>query len=793
MCPAALLCLCLCLCLGGVAARDDGTCSSRETCGECLRHAACAWCGDPALGESAASAPVRCRARDSAPAAWCPAHLVDVAPRYGVLQNHSLSDSNELGQVVQLAPQRVRLRLRVGEPHELKLRYRHAKDYPVDLYYLMDLSASMKDDKESLSSLGDKLAAAMQSITTNFRLGFGSFVDKVAMPFTSTVPEKLINPCATYCAPPFGFRNNMPLTTDTKRFKTEVNKAEVSGNIDAPEGGLDALMQAVVCRQIGWRLQARRMVIFSSDATSHVAGDGRLAGIVAPNDGLCHLDEHGAYTASLDTDYPSIPQINQKARENNTNVIFAVTKGLVPLYRALAENIYGASVRELNKDSSNVVDLVVEEYKKLSDNVKLLDDRNEFLEVRYFSKCLNSSQQEETSECGGLKRGIEVAFTVNITATSCPRNAGVIEKQFLHISPVGINEKVTVELEIVCGCDCSKGNMNEANSSECSRHGDLECGLCRCHRGYLGDRCRCKSDSNSPAMEETAGCKDDRNETCSGHGTCVCNSCQCAARPDKKERYYGRLCECDNFSCKRHEGRVCADHGECSCGKCTCQPGWTGEACQCADTAEGCRRPGEAAVCSGRGSCECGQCVCARTQEGHHYSGQYCEECPSCPGALCKDFEVCAQCKLNDTKMLKQVEMCSKCGYITVVDNIRAKDEDDYDSYDSNQDKICPIADAQGCTLYFRYRFMDGAHRIWVQKERECGPNILGVIFGVIGATVFLGLLIILIWKILTTIHDKREYARFEKERELSKWHRDGNPLYQTPTSTFNNPTFKKS
>ncbi len=30
-------------------------------------------------------------------------------------------------------------------------------DYPVDLYYLMDLSYSMKDDKQKLSELGDQL------------------------------------------------------------------------------------------------------------------------------------------------------------------------------------------------------------------------------------------------------------------------------------------------------------------------------------------------------------------------------------------------------------------------------------------------------------------------------------------------------------------------------------------------------------------------------------------------------------------------------------------------------------
>lgn len=37
------------------------------------------------------------------------------------------------------------------------MTYRQAVDYPVDLYYLMDLSYSMKDDKQKLSELGDLL------------------------------------------------------------------------------------------------------------------------------------------------------------------------------------------------------------------------------------------------------------------------------------------------------------------------------------------------------------------------------------------------------------------------------------------------------------------------------------------------------------------------------------------------------------------------------------------------------------------------------------------------------------
>jgi len=95
-------------------------------------------------------------------------------------------------EAVQVKPQRVFLKLRPKSPHRLKLSYRQAVDYPVDLYYLMDLSRTMLDHKRKLAALGNKLATQMRQITKNFRLGFGSFVDKSVLPFADTNPAKCV-------------------------------------------------------------------------------------------------------------------------------------------------------------------------------------------------------------------------------------------------------------------------------------------------------------------------------------------------------------------------------------------------------------------------------------------------------------------------------------------------------------------------------------------------------------------------------------------------------------------------
>jgi len=48
--------------------------------------------------------------------------------------------------------------------------------------------------------------------------------------------------------------------------------------------------------------------------------------------------------------------------------------------------------------------------------------------------------------------------------------------------------------------------------------------------------------------------------------------------------------------------------------------------------------------------------------------------------------------------------------------------------------------------------------------------NVLAVILGVIAGIILIGLLLLLIWKLLVTIHDRREFARFEKERANARW-----------------------
>lgn len=82
-----------------------------------------------------------------------------------------------------------------GSEVTFQVKIKHTEDYPVDIYYLMDLSASMYDDLGNIKDLGSSLSKEMATLTSKFRMGFGSFVEKPVLPFIQITEEQLGNPC----------------------------------------------------------------------------------------------------------------------------------------------------------------------------------------------------------------------------------------------------------------------------------------------------------------------------------------------------------------------------------------------------------------------------------------------------------------------------------------------------------------------------------------------------------------------------------------------------------------------
>ena len=63
---------------------------------------------------------------------------------------------------------------------------------------------------------------------------------------------------------------------------------------------------------------------------------------------------------------------------------------------------------------------------------------------------------------------------------------------------------------------------------------------------------------------------------------------------------------------------------------------------------------------------------------------------------------------------------------------------------------------------------------------------------GLVGVIVAVGMLTIILWKVFTTITDRREFARFEKETHKIRFNANSNPIFKQATTTIMNPVYSK-
>lgn len=281
----------------------------------------------------------------------------------------------------------------------------------------------------------------------------------------------------------------------------------------------------------------------------------------------------------------------------------------------------------------------------------------------------------------------------------------------------------------------------------------------------------CSLDVHSDT-ERDRGCRPDNTTLtdCSGRGQCVCGVCECDKRTNPEEIISGKHCGCDNFSCERYQGRLCGgpECGTCECGKCVCKPGWTGDDCTCRASVDTCIPPGGGEICSGHGTCHCGACKCEETVD-NRFSGKYCDKCPTCPGR-CQEFKDCVQCQIFKTgPMGDNPDLCAaNCSIQATPIDVETLVVDT-----DKGDHFCTFYDENDCKFEFIYNDNDVKDiTINAKSKLECPTEIfiLGIVMGVIASIVLIGLALLFLWKILTTIHDRREFAKFEKERRSAKW-----------------------
>ncbi|XP_063743515.1 integrin beta-2 isoform X2 [Eleginops maclovinus] len=745
-----------------------------NSCGDCIRSGQyCVWCKQLNFTKAGEQEAVRCDTKAQLMKKGCKREEI-ISPNntLEIVKNVPLSVSFIQQEPVQLSPQEINLKLRPGLPTTFRVSFKRVQGYPVDLYYLMDLSYSMKDDLANVKELGQDLFAALNEITENARIGFGAFVDKTVLPYTNTNKEKLLKPCDEndqQCQAAFGYRHVLSMTPDKNTFKTKVTQEFISGNLDSPEGSLDAMMQAAVCGdRIGWSNSSTRLIVLTTDAGFHMAGDGKLAGILEPNDEQCHI-ENSLYTNSNEMDYPSVGQLAMQLEKNNIQMIFAVTENVANVYKQLTKMIPKSEVGVLSSDSKNVVELIKSAYNRLSSKVTMTHDNlPEHVRVVYTPDCdAAGTAGDSKGICDNVRVGQEIYFNVTVTVDSC------IKDNSFTIRPLGIKDTLTVTLSTNCECQCE--DPQHSSHPHCKGKGKVNCGICSCSEGSIGQFCECSiGDKDERTLR--ASCQRHNGTECEGRGDCVCGRCQCHTT-ESGNSYHGDFCECDDEHCEKFQNKQCGGNGKCNCGRCECFSGYKGSACQCKVSEEGCQILNNT-VCFGRGTCKCNRCECKGG-----YQQPRCQTCLGCPDPCLTKLN-CIECLGFESGPFKKncSVACSKSIHHEMVDQFTI------------QSKKCNQKDTGGCWIRFKLDQLVGEdnYKAEILKQRDCPepPSVIAIIGGSIASVALIGILLLMLIKLLIYMKDVKEFKKFENEKKKSKWAEADNPLFEKATTTVSNPTF---
>lgn len=742
--------------------KDD--CYLHTTCGECIGFAGnvCVWCEQGEMPDGFR----RCIPKSEADlnAKWCN-KTVSPESNITIVLNKEFRDE---GDIVQLRPQQIQIKARPGVPIPFQIGFQPAKFYPLDIYYLMDISYSMKSSTEALQKQAQTIYTALTGYTNNVRLGLGSFVEKPAFPYVDDVKKK--NPHIA-----FAFRNHLSLTTDVKVFENSIQNIELGANYDDQEAGLDALMQVMTCQdQLDWRKKAIKIIVLCTDSTYHSAGDGKVIGIIKPNDMKCHVhnNEYNR-TMSLTYDYPSVSQINHIASNNSFIVVFAVKKGVLEDYKELAKHIIGARYAEL-KDGNDAVEIIKTAYLKAAESAPLNYNFPPFVELNLDPVC--NSKTDLPSNCRSTPEHETVTTNAILTVKYCPPD-GTLEHK-LKINAVGYQDQVLIDLKILCKCDCEDVTPI-AVSPKCNNAGVIQCGICKCNKGSYGVDCRCTGTSTSNEEMNKCYMNADDKKWCSGNGECRCGKCEKC-----NKGFSGNFCQFNDESCPRNDQNIlCSGHGICTLGKCQCDSDYTDSDCSCLQKNDTCTAPYSEDMCSKNGVCKCGSCKCKQEPGGKSYSGIFCDTCDDCAKERCKQLEGYAVCNFLNNKDKCDDQFKNNNTIVTFLN----KTEFNGPNWEGAQ--WCRKELENGSFVNFKYKYELGKLNMGIQDEAEM-PNEANkyiAIGSAIGIALLIGIISLIVWKIMIDIHDKREYRKFIEEAETAGYQ---NVLYTPPTQQFRNPAF---
>eukprot|EP00300_Choanocystis_sp_HF-7_P018635 c20093_g1_i2.p1 GENE.c20093_g1_i2~~c20093_g1_i2.p1 ORF type:complete len:1039 (+),score=170.40 c20093_g1_i2:34-3150(+) len=620
----------LVLLLALAAIASGQACSSYARCSECITQTStCGWCQTAGIAG--------CIDISSQPTA-CP-NVADFLNPNSVILTSSTNSTL-------ITPTFVSAFTRFNRPLTIPVTIRPGP-IPLDILFVEDLSGSMSDDVVTLRALAPSIITNVRmQLQNNTNFGITGFIEKSDYPAGVMDNCARFSPASSYQCWNYDAASWLSLTANGTAFQNALNTLPNNGNVDWPEAATEGVMKGALCSGSGWRAGARRMMLISTDADTHVAGDGRLLGALEPRQFKCSYDElNELFLAGIAYDYPSLSLIRAVLLQSNIVPILAITANAAPYYDNLAlyqkiVNFWGFGfVYQLTSNSDNIVAAIITSYNTVAQTITIITSNDP---LGWISAIVPAAGYT------GAVLGTPYAFQLTVTANV----PGVSTS--IQLASFGFGD-IIVNATSIYTCVCA-GPCPMSGGSPCAGNGVCECGKCFCNSvNYTGVDCSCDLNKpcNPPCLNGNCVCgscacfPDWTGQTCNcsslpcpgggncnGNGNCVCGVCQCTPP------YYGADCFCRNGTCpKDHLGNDCSNHGTCNCGACNCNAGWSGTYCNCSTTP----CPG---LCSGNGVCVCGQCQC-----NAGWTGPSCQcrtdPCPrnpvtnvTCSGNAC----VCGQC-----------------------------------------------------------------------------------------------------------------------------------------------------
>ncbi|XP_057655948.1 integrin beta-3-like isoform X4 [Diorhabda carinulata] len=496
-------------------------CLNQDTCDSCIQaHYCCHFCFDNKYTER------KCNTKNNLLSLQCPIDKIEenFENTVEIVEDNPFSiitENANLEEIVQIKPQKMHLKLRKGAPFNLTFKYRPAENYPLDLYYLGDLSLSMSENMKIFKSLGKDLPRNLSQLTENYKLAYGTFVDKPGMPFYFTDKKSLENPCynsGVSCEKGYLFKHWLDFTQDSEAFLKKVN--------------------------IIFAVKTRTKLYYYTNMTSQL-----LKGF--------------AYVGELEEHSQNILELIKEGFYNFAETVSFYVN--TTLHEYLDVQLFGDCENRGVFNATSICYGVTNDPVQFKIQITLKDlpsgKRNDVLEIE--EKNINEKLQLSLEFIGNCQcTGYE-----NLENKTCIH--GDLRCGRCECENNWSGETCSEECNDFDTVNCRFFDKNGEGSKICNGNGECECGKCNCEPSYTGKYCeyQCPSRRINRELVICGG---------SSKGKCFEGKCLC------HQGFTGEDCSCSTSQrdCVFEGMEICSGHGRCDCNKCSCFAGSIGGYCE---------------------------------------------------------------------------------------------------------------------------------------------------------------------------------------------------------------------